>query len=85
MTNTTDGGWLTQLSSGNNSTLDGYLGSTASLWSGSAVPVTMIGSYVAGTVANEAWLTQEFLSYNPFTSQYVTYDNGAFYGYMGGI
>ena len=81
MTNT-DG--LTLYSNPNNSTLAGYLGSTSSLWTGSAAPVTMIGTYVAGTVANEAWLTQ-FFSYNPFTNNYVTYDNGAFYGYMGGI
>ena len=66
------------------SSLGGYLGSTSSLWSGSAAPVTMIGPYSASSVANEAWLTPVF-SYNPFTSQYVTYDNGAFSGYMGGI
>jgi hypothetical protein len=59
----------------------GLFGGTQSLWSGSNIPATMMGKYDYTCL----WYTSSPLySYNYTTSQYTTYDSGAFYGLAGG-
>jgi len=63
------------------SSLEGYLGGTASLWSGSDIPITIMGSVGAQCL----WYTSTpIVSYNLLTEQYTTYDGGAYYGLAGG-
>jgi hypothetical protein len=63
------------------SNLSGYLGGTASLWSGSDIPVTIMG-LVGGSCL---WYTSSPLySYNVLTYLKMTYDGGAYYGLAGG-
>ncbi len=63
------------------STLMGKLGGTTSLWSGSNIPVTIIGSVGPSCL----WYTYSpVYSYNMYTDQYTTYDSGAYFGLAGG-
>jgi len=66
------------------SPMSGNFGGTASLWSGSNIPVKIIGA-VGGPGC--LWYTPSpIYSYNMYTGQYTytTYDNGAYFGLAGG-
>ena len=41
-------------------------------------PATMIGSYSSGSSVAKRIVAYKIFSYNQFTNQYVTYDNGRF-------
>ena len=73
---------------GESFTSDGYLyalmGGTSTLWSGSPVPVTMIGEYDPGWNIGHIWGT-EVHAWNAYYGQNITYDYGFFYGFLGGI
>jgi hypothetical protein len=63
------------------SSMNGKLGGTASLWSGSNIPVKIIGTVGASCL----WYTPSpIYSYNMYTGYYTTYDNGAYFGLAGG-
>ncbi|KPK79399.1 MAG: hypothetical protein AMS27_18055, partial [Bacteroides sp. SM23_62_1] len=61
------------------------LGGTVSLWTGSNIPFTLMGSY------DDYGMGSIWLSYSPISSYdykkntYTTYDGGAYYGLIGGI
>ena len=71
--------------------VNGLLGGTQSLWSGSDIPVTILGQGVVsglGVGGAGLWYTSSPLySHNYITGQYTTYDDppGAYYGLAGGI
>ena len=67
--------------------LEGLLGGTQSLWSGSNIPVMILGQF-DWEMEGSIWFTSSpIYSYNYLTDQPTTYDNppGAFYGIAGGI
>lgn len=64
--------------------LYGLMGGTGTLWTGSAVPTTMIAEYNVGDGRPRIWNTNIY-SYNYNNSTYTTYDGGAYKGYFGGL
>ncbi|MFZ3114585.1 MAG: FecR family protein [Syntrophales bacterium] len=62
----------------------GLMGGAQSLWSGSDIPVTILGEYWHGG-GDSIWYGDEIYSYNYRNDTYTTYDGGAYYGLMGGI
>jgi|GEM_PF-5359658 len=72
----------------NNGYFHGLLGGINSLWTGSNVPVTMIGQYYDGYYGFEdssgIWVDNLF-SYNYKNDTFTTYDGGAYSGFIRGI
>ena len=64
--------------------LFGILGGTSSLWSGNAIPVSVIGESILYTSQPHIWYG-DLSSYNHNNSTDTTYDGGAYYGFMAGI
>ncbi|MBI9082520.1 MAG: FecR domain-containing protein [Desulfobacterales bacterium] len=66
--------------------LNGLFGGTASLWSGTDIPVTAMGTFGNGGPAS-VWMTS-INSYNTNAEdsnlEYTTYDGGAYEGFVGG-
>ena len=63
----------------------GLMGGTQSLWSGSNIPVTIMGKYEQWDGGSLWYTSSPIYSYNYINGQYTTYDNGAYYGLAGGI
>jgi hypothetical protein len=62
----------------------GFMGGTASLWSGSDIPVTLMGPYVREGIDHGIWYdTVSSYNYKDYTD--TTYDGGAYYGRTLGI
>ncbi|MCG6533901.1 MAG: hypothetical protein L7F78_04265, partial [Syntrophales bacterium LBB04] len=80
------------ISDQNVGSLGGLIGGIASLWTATPAPegqasLTAIGPYTAGTVSGRhVWGTViQSQNYAAIPTSYTTYDNGAYWGYMGGI
>jgi len=77
--------------------IDGLMGGTTSLWSGSDIPVTFLGEYYDFSAyynnyygydvsdSSGVWYNDNIYSYNYINDTCTTYDDGAYYGYIGGI
>jgi len=61
--------------------MNGYLGGTSSLWTGSDIPVTVMGN-IGGL--DSVW-AGEIVSNNYISWTQTTYDGGAYKGFIGGI
>lgn len=64
--------------------LDGYMGGVQSLWTGTDIPVLIMGEYCPGS-GTSIWYDDDISSYNSISGTYTTYDGGAYYGFIGGI
>ncbi|MEE8575379.1 MAG: FecR family protein [Thermodesulfobacteriota bacterium] len=75
--------------------VNAFMGGTASLWSGSDVPFSVIGAfnnglYDTGTYANSVFFADNIFAYNfnmdnlGLGIDYTTYDGGAYIGHFGG-
>jgi hypothetical protein len=62
--------------------MEGLMGGTDSLWSGSGTPVTIMGKYYHD--GGSIWYSDIYSS-NYHEENYITYDGGAYAGFMGGI
>ena len=63
--------------------LEGRMGGTASLWTGSNIPFTILGLYEH--YYDSIWYDYNNIeSYNEINNTYTTYDGGAYTGFIGG-
>ncbi len=83
--------WLTWTDDGyegySSGYMDGIMGSTASLWSGSDVPVSVLGQYSNyPTDNNGIWFDQQIDIHNDHLGEYTDWDDprGSYYGLAGG-